>query len=87
MRETAMSRYSEPMHPVLRNMLILLSSGLVASVLCAKVYGATLPLDEPAQAATVATVSTTDAAANLRAMLAAQRPIAVEPTADDKPRR
>jgi hypothetical protein len=84
-----MSKYSEPMHPVLRNMLILLSSGLVASVLCAKVYGATLPLDEPAPAATAATASTSDAAAaaNLRAMLAAQRPIAVEPTADDKPRR
>ncbi len=48
----------EPMHPVLRNGLIMLLSGMVASVLCAKVYGATLPVDEP-----VATAPTTDSAA------------------------
>ncbi|MFI5000816.1 MAG: hypothetical protein ACHQK9_13130 [Reyranellales bacterium] len=85
-----MRNYRQPMHPVVKNMLILLSSGLVASVLCAKVYGATLPLDEPVTAsAPSAPISTNDAvaAASLRAMLASQRPAAVEPTVEDKPRR
>lgn len=44
--------FREPMHPVLRSGLIMLLAGLVASVLCAKVYGATLPI-EPSNAAPV----------------------------------
>jgi hypothetical protein len=68
----------QPLNPVIQNGLIMIASGLVASVLCAKVYGATLPVDEPkapTAAATVATApapqSSTDAAAaaQLRAML------------------
>ena len=38
----------QPMHPFVQNTLILVTSGIVASLVCAKVYGATLPLDEPA---------------------------------------
>jgi hypothetical protein len=70
----------EPMHPVLKSALIMLSSGIVASALCAKVYGATLPLDEPSTPPTVTTstqnqASNDDAkaAATLRAMLMGQR--------------
>ncbi len=72
----------EPMHPVLRNGLIMLLSGMVASVLCAKVYGATLPVDEPTtpapttNSAAVAPASNASAdaaaAAQLRAMLMGQ---------------
>ena len=70
----------EPMHPVLKNALIMLSSGIVASALCAKVYGATLPLDEPSTPPTVTASAQTqtansdaEAAAALRAMLMGQR--------------
>ncbi len=83
-----MRNYSQPLHPVFKNMLILLSSGLVASVLCAKVYGATLPVDEPTTVSTAsapASASDAAAAASLRAMLASQRPVAVAPT-DEKRR-
>ena len=72
----------EPMHPVLRNGLIMLLSGVVASVLCAKVYAATQPVDEPnagaptttSVAAAPAPTASTDAAAaaQLRAMLMGQ---------------
>lgn len=86
-----MRNYSQPLHPVFKNMLILLSSGLVASVLCAKVYGATPPADEPTTVATQtatagspASAADAAAAASLRAMLAGQRPLA--PTYDT-PRR
>ena len=76
----------QPMNPVVQNALILVMSGLVASVFCAKVYGATLPVDEPtavASASTTTTVATPAprahddgaAAAALRAMLAGQQPL------------
>lgn len=70
-------KLNPPMNPVLQNALIMIASGLVASVLCAKVYGATLPVEEPntpvATTALVATAQTANddaaAAAKLRAML------------------
>ena len=43
-------KFFRPMHPVVQNILIVLISGLVASVLCAKVYGATLPSAEAEKA-------------------------------------
>jgi hypothetical protein len=43
---------SQAINPLVQNALIVVASGLVASVLCAKVYGATLPLEEPATAET-----------------------------------
>ena len=70
----------QPMHPFVQNTLILVTSGIVASLVCAKVYGATLPVEEP-----VAPIATTQpmpapaanndaqAAAQLRAMLMGQR--------------
>lgn len=78
-----MHKFRQPMHPVVQNTLILLTSGLVASVLCAKVYGATLPVEEPvvptvtvatATPAPVQTQANNDAAAaaQLRAMLRGQ---------------
>jgi hypothetical protein len=77
---------SLPMHPALKNMIITLSSGIVAALLATTVYGATLPLDEPGsegpkpsdQAVASAAPAKTDdaaAAAALRAMLAGQRPL------------
>ncbi|MCX7363582.1 MAG: hypothetical protein NTV97_17260 [Alphaproteobacteria bacterium] len=69
------------LHPILKNTIVLLASGLVASVLCAKVFAATLPADEPLQivtlvAASATTVKTDDVAAAkaLRAFIAGQRP-------------
>jgi hypothetical protein len=72
----------QPMHPFVQNTLILVTSGIVASLLCAKVYGATLPVEEPAPPAPIAAVAPTpaqaaktdvEAAAQLRAMLLGQR--------------
>ncbi len=72
----------QPMHPFVQNTLILVTSGIVASLLCAKVYGATLPVEEPTVPAPIATVapapaqaanSDAEAAAQLRAMLMGQR--------------
>ena len=71
----------EPLHPVIKNALIMALSGIVASALCAKVYAATLPLDEPttppviAASTTVQTANNNDAqaAAQLRAILLGQR--------------
>jgi hypothetical protein len=70
----------QPMHPFVQNTLILVTSGIVASLLCAKVYGATLPVEEPtAPIATVAPAPASaanndaQAAAQLRAMLLGQR--------------
>ena len=72
----------QPMHPFVQNTLILVTSGIVASLLCAKVYGATLPVEEPTAPAPIATVapapaqaanSDAEAAAQLRAMLLGQR--------------
>ena len=72
------SKFRQPMNPVVQNTLILLTSGLVASILCAKVYGATLPVEEAPASVTVATAapapanSDAAAAAQLRAMLRGQ---------------
>lgn len=72
----------QPMHPIVQNTLILVTSGVVASLLCAKVYAATLPVEEPTAPAAIAAakpapaqVALTDAqaAAQLRAMLMGQR--------------
>jgi hypothetical protein len=73
----------EPLNPVVQNALILLASGVVASMFCAKVYGATLPVDEAsAPKSTTTTVAAAPAhhddaagAAALRAMLAGQGPL------------
>lgn len=74
-------RIRQPMNPVFQNALIMIASGLVASVLCAKVYGATLPVDEQNTGAPTTAVATAPApaanndaaaAARLRAMLAGQ---------------
>ena len=76
--------FRQPMHPVLQNILILAASGLVASVICAKAYGATLPVDEPTViSATVAAApmpapqagDDAAAAAMLRAMLKGATPL------------
>jgi len=72
----------QPMHPFVQNTLILVTSGIVASLLCAKVYGATLPVEEPTAPAPIAAVAPApaqaasndaQAAAQLRAMLLGQR--------------
>jgi hypothetical protein len=76
----------QPMHPFVQNTLILVTSGIVASLLCAKVYGATLPVEEPAPPAPApapiaavapapaqAAKTDVEAAAQLRAMLLGQR--------------
>ena len=47
----------QPMHPFVQNTLILVTSGIVASLVCAKVYGATLPVEEPTAPAPIATVA------------------------------
>ena len=39
-------KFCDPLPPVVVNVLILLGSGLAASMLCAKVYGAELPKAE-----------------------------------------
>jgi hypothetical protein len=68
------------LHPILKNALVLIVSGLVASVFCAKVFAATLPVDEPlvvtqiAASATTVKVDDAVAARALRAFIAAQRP-------------
>jgi hypothetical protein len=73
-----MSRFRQPLNPVVQNALIMLASGVVASVLCAKVYGATLPVEEPAAPAEPAPMivaapepqaNDAAAAAQLRAMV------------------
>ena len=48
----------EPLHPVLRNALIMFAAGVAASMLCAKVYGAVLP--PPVVTAPVETASTVE---------------------------
>ena len=65
----------QPMHPFVQNTLILVTSGIVASLLCAKVYGATLPVEEPTAPTPIVTVAPApaQAAAQLRAMLVGQR--------------
>jgi hypothetical protein len=74
----------EPLSPLVKNTLILLTSGVVASVFCASVYGATLPV-EGAHAASAANATSlalpaptahddAAAAAALRALLAGQNP-------------
>jgi hypothetical protein len=75
--------FRQPLHPVLQNILILAASGLIASVICAKAYGATLPVDEPTViSATVASApapalkaNDDAAAAMLRAMLKGGTPL------------
>lgn len=69
------------LHPIFMNALVLIVSGLVASVFCTKVFAATLPADEPLQivtqvAASATAVKVDDAAAAraLRAFIAGQRP-------------
>ncbi|UYN94898.1 MAG: hypothetical protein KIT25_23250 [Enhydrobacter sp.] len=69
---------SQPLNPVLKNMMILFGSGVVAALLSTNVYGATLALDEPASPAPViasapAKADDVAAAAALRAMLSGQR--------------
>ena len=75
--------FRQPLHPVLQNILILAASGVVASAICAKAYGATLPVDEPTViTATVAAAPAPKgnddaaAAAMLRAMLRGATPLA-----------
>ncbi len=71
------SNYRAPLPGFVQNALILLASGVVASILCAKVYGATLPVEEPTAApvttatppATTTASNDAAAAAQLRAML------------------
>ena len=68
------------LHPILKNALVLIVSGLVASVFCTKVFAATLPADEPfvvtqvAASATAVKVDDAAAARALRAFIAGQRP-------------
>lgn len=62
----------QPMHPFLQNTLILVTSGVVASLLCAKVYAATLPVEEPVAPAPVAAAQPAQAAATTDAQAAAQ---------------
>jgi hypothetical protein len=80
-----MTRIRQPLNPVVQNALIMLASGVVASVLCAKVYGATLPLEDAPVQPPASTVSVpapapqandAAAAAELRAMLMG-RPVAL----------
>ena len=77
-----MKNLREPMDPALKSALIMIASGILASALCAKVYGATLPLDEPTAAPTVSVATSqpastanddAEAATTLRAMLMGQR--------------
>jgi hypothetical protein len=76
--ETPMHR--QPLHPVLKDVIIMLSSGVVAALLCTKVYGATLALDEPGPSDPILKAESNkaeDAAAavKLRTLLAGQRPL------------
>ncbi len=87
-----MNTLRPPMNAAFRNALIMMASGVAASLLSVTVYGATLPVDEPAAASVAAAPATGPsaqdiaAAAALRAMLAGQRPLfGVEP--DGKLRR
>ena len=75
----------QPMHPFVQNTLILVTSGIVASLLCAKVYGATLPVEEPTAPAPIATVAPAPAqAANSDAEAAAQLADASQGLAADR---
>lgn len=89
-----------PVHPFVQNALILLSSGIVAAALCSKVYGATLPLEEPSAPAPVVAQATiipaaqatpaasdAEAAAQLRAMLIGRPVLLGTPTPVAEPRR
>ncbi len=85
----------QPINPVVQNALIMLASGLLASALCTKVYGATLPVDEPQTAQTAKapvtapaprTAQDAAAAAQLRAMLAGQ-PILLGTPSEPSPQR
>jgi hypothetical protein len=86
-----MNSIRPPMNAMFRNTLIMITSGVVASLLSVTVYGATLPVDEPTEpvstAAVVAATADAAAAASLRAMLAAQRLVVVAPAAADQPSR
>lgn len=67
--------------PMLKNGLIMLASGFVASILCAKVFAATLPADSAVTPTLVAVapvekIDDATAAAALRAFIASRRPIA-----------
>ncbi|MCX7363832.1 MAG: hypothetical protein NTV97_18575 [Alphaproteobacteria bacterium] len=68
---------------IFTNIMVLLVAGLVAALLCSKVFAATLPADEPLRAPTPIAASATAtkiddaaAAAALRAFIAGQRPTA-----------
>lgn len=68
---------------ILTNTSVLLIAGMVAALLCSKVFAATLPADEPlaapalvAASATAIKVDDAAAAAALRALIAGQRPAA-----------
>ena len=85
-----MNTHRPPMHATFRNTLIMVASGLAASLLSITVYGATPPADEPATVSISTSVSIAAApagpsaqdiaaAAALRAMIAAQRPVMAVP--------
>ena len=70
----------QPMHPVLQNALIMAVSGVVASVLCVQVYGATLPDTDankisPPPAAVAAAPQASAEANPVLALIGAQGPI------------
>lgn len=70
------------LHPTIRSSLIMLAAGTLASLLCAQVFAATLPIDAPAPAPVVSASATTQkvddaaAAATLRAFIASHRSFA-----------
>lgn len=73
----------KPLLPsMVRTTLIMLTAGLVASLLCAPVFAATLPIEAPAQAPVIAASATAKkvddvaAAARLRDFIASQRSFA-----------
>jgi len=67
---------------MVRTTLIMLAAGITASLLCAQVFAATLPIEAPAPApvisasATAQKVDDAAAAATLRAFIASQRSFA-----------
>ena len=72
----------QPMHPFVQSTLIMVTSGIVASLICVKAYGATLPVEEPVAPTPIAATapapaptltSDAQAAAQLRALLMGQR--------------
>ena len=86
--------YRQPIPAFVQNAVILLVSGMVASVLCAKVYGATLPVEEPTAPVTAATAPAPAAVANNDAVAAAQlramlmgRPVLLGTATPTEPRR